>query len=255
MKKIIAFLIIAVALVGCIFAAGCVSTEETQDTPEIPTEVAYTVTVVKDAPGVYNIGDILEINMMENSASTGYNWKVVEGEDLLYKNFKVADLSISGEEKQPELVGASKKTTFWFQMKEEGTFPITLQYVRSWEEEENPITYADFVTVVASDRPVANGARAHVTYDSLYINPEAGAYVKVVTPANPSTGYYYKAEGEGLTIIEDFEQGDSGALGAPGNYVWYVKADKAGDYTFKATQYKAGTDEEVTYYDIPVKFN
>ena len=243
MKKIITVIIAAAVLFGCIFAAGCVSEQST-------IEPAYSVTVTTAGYDTYSTGEIFALEF-ESNPSTGYMWYIIEGEDIPCKELKRANLQLVGE----AVPGASTKQMFWIQPEKAGDYKITLKYMRSWEDEKDALsTYTQNIHVVDSDELSVNGAKTQYVFDSFAINPEAGEFVKIIKKANPTTGYYWSAAENGLTVKEEYIVDDANLAGSSGQYEWYVTADKAGDYIFKAVLKHAGADEELSYFEIPLKF-
>ncbi|HJJ31272.1 MAG TPA: protease inhibitor I42 family protein [Methanocorpusculum sp.] len=250
MKKVIPVIIAAAVLFGCIFVAGCVEEQK----PAAPVEVgepAYSVLVTLDGMDTYSTGDIFSLEFVSNP-TTGYQWIVTEGNEILYNNFTTAP-------KQNDdgliMAGAPGKQTFWFQPEKAGDYTITLKYMRSWEGEDSAVsTYSQKIHVVDSNEPSPNGAKTQYVFDSFNINPAAGEFAKVIKTANPTTGYYWTASGDGLTIIEDYKVANPELMGSPGQYEWYATAAKAGDYVFRAEYKRAGSDEVLSYFEIPMKF-
>ena len=250
MKKVFTVLILLAVVAGCVVAAGC--TAATTDNA-IPDKVAYTVTVQKDGSATYNVGDILALTFVTNP-TTGYDWQIVKGKEILYNTFTDADT-------QPEgLVGAPSNVTFWFQADKEGDYPIELIYARPWDVENTTVsTYSDVMHVVKSDEPSVNGPKASFTFDSFAINPEAGEFVKIVTSV-PATDYasYTQSGSDGLIIRGANKPASQDTAGSADDlYVWYVTAAKPGDYTFVATLEKPGSSgalEAVSGFTIPLKF-
>lgn len=290
MKKLFVVLLTAAVLVGCVMAAGCIDSENQPsaggDTEEIPSEVAYSVYVTKEANTVYNVGDIIELIMVGNPGS-GYGWYVLEGEDLLYSTLKPLKLDsprlntellgqdeiaikIEGKEGVVESeaiaigskvvdvdtpkLGENEITRFWFQTKKAGSFPFTIVYARANELDKPLAVYKDVIVAEQTDAPLADGPVASFTFDSFDINPAAGSYAKVITPANPTTGYYYTASGDGLSIIKNYVVDDETLVGSPGKYEWYVTAETAGEYEFKAVYKRSGSDDVITSFTLFMKF-
>lgn len=291
MKKIIPILIAAVVLFGCIFAAGCVNEPATVEEPSVEDiEPAYSVTVKTSGMDTYSTGDIFALQFVSNP-STGYQWIVTEGSEILYSELKHASLhldepladlkprtdspavAISPDKKSDEasqavsiggssepagaemIAGAASTQTFWFQPSKAGDYKITLKYMRSWEGEDSAIsTYSQTLHVVDSNEPSPNGAKTEYVFDSFEINPAAGEYVKVIKTANPTTGYFWEVSGEGLNILTDYKVANPELVGSSGQYEWYASAEKAGDYVFKAVYKHAGSDEVLSYFEIPLKF-
>lgn len=252
MKKAFTILILLAVVVGCIIAAGCTETQTPSADKTIPTEVAYTVTVAKEGGTAFNPGAIAAITFKTNP-TTGYDWYMVKGNEILYQTFR--DVEEQENDIGLKMVGAPSYVTFWLMAEEEGEYPFEFVYARKWDMENTVVsTYSDVLSVVKSDEPLANGPKATFTFDSFNINPPAGSYVKIVTEANPTTGYYYKPSGDGLTIIEDYQVADETLDGSSGQYVWYVTAEKPGDYEFKGTLLKAGSSEEVSAFTVSLKF-
>ena len=275
MKKITPVILAAVLIViSCIFIAGCVTTPAVTIDKENP---AYSVTV-KASIGYDNFptGGIFEIQVPDNGGSTGYTWQVIAGSEILYKDFTGTstpilstlvrlgkDLILGDTEETEEKaisigggkkVGASEPHYFWFQPSKAGDYTISLKYAQPWEGGDTCAVYTQTIHVVDSNEPIANGAQTSYIFDSFYLNPAAGSTVKVIKEANPTTGYYWTASGDGLTIEEEFIPADGGLLGSPGKYQWYAAAANPGDYTLKAELKHAGSDEVLSVFEIPMKF-
>lgn len=251
MKKIIPIIIAAAVLFGCIFAAGCVNEQTPAEEPSVEDiEPAYSVAVKTSGMDTYSTGDIFALQFVSNP-TTGYQWIVTEGDEILYK-----DMMIPAEQSGDELMaGAPGKQEFWFQPSKAGDYKITLKYMRSWEGEDSAVsTYSQTIHVVDSDEPSVNGVKTQYVFDSFNINPAAGEYVKVIKTANPTTGYFWEVSGEGLNILTDYKVANPELMGSPGQYEWYASAEKAGDYVFKAVYKHAGSDEVLSYFEIPLKF-
>ena len=289
MKKITPVILAAVLIViGCIFVAGCVTTPAAQDsqqpegTPAVSIDKenpAYSVTVKTSGNDPFATGAIFELQFPDNGASTGYVWEVVDGKDILYKEFTVQPSlspsgllgaapkssmksldsvqTVGGEEELP-LVGASGAHHFWFQPAEAGDYKITLKYAQPWEKGDTCAVYSQTIHVVDSDDLVPNGAKTSYIFDSFSVNPAAGETVKVIKEANPTTGYYCTVSGEGLVIDDEdaykADNNEPGFAGSSGQYEWCVTAEKAGDYTLKAELKHAGSDEVLSVFEIPMKF-
>ena len=252
MKKVFTVLILLAVVAGCVIAAGC--TAATTDNA-IPDKVAYTVTVTKEGGATYNVGDIVAFTFKTNP-STGYDWQVVKGDEVLYKTIR--DVKTSNE--SPMMAGAPSNVTFWFQADKEGDYPIELIYARPWDVENTTVsTYSDVLHVVKSDDPVADGPKASFTFDSFAINPEAGEFVKIVTSV-PATAYasYTQSGSDGLIIRGANKPAAQDTAGSADDlYVWYVTAAKPGDYTFVATLEKPGSSgalEAASGFTISLKF-
>lgn len=287
MKKVFLLILAAAILCGCIFAAGCVDEQSPavqtgEETPADEAEVgdpAYSVTVTTSGKDTYSKGDIFSLTFVSNP-STGYTWVVTEGKEILYNEFSSSDeqsaiplvtgalkeqdgdgtlniVDINGNEPVEEvLVGKAGTQTFWFQPDKAGDYKITLKYLHPWEGEKSAIsTYSQMIHVVDSNEPSPDGAKTEYVFDTYQINPAAGEFVKIIKTANPTTGYFWEASGDGLTIIESYVTANpGGAYGSSGQYEWYVTAGNAGDYVFKAVNKFAGSDEELSYFEIPLKF-
>ncbi|HJJ32052.1 MAG TPA: protease inhibitor I42 family protein [Methanocorpusculum sp.] len=243
MKKIAMIAILALVVAGCIFAAGCT----TQQTPDIPSAVSISVTKEGTA---YNVGDICELRFPSNG-STGYQWMCTQSDD---------GLKVSMNYRAPEIdmPGAQGLEIIWLSSENAGTYNFTLKYMRSWEGEESAVaTYSDSITFVDNPEAIAiNGPRASFVYDTFSINPTAGDYVKISVRGNPTTGYTWKASGDGLTIKDTYvvDEHEEGMVGVGGTYYWYVTADKAGTYTFKAEEARSWEGEAITGFTIPLIF-
>lgn len=264
MRKVVLLLLAAVVVCGCIFTAGCVN-EGAVVSPEpvvIP-EPVYSVTVTTAGLDTYSTGEIFALQFLSNP-STGYSWYVTEGADLPIRELKSVLSQISVEVREElgmssgegaAIAGAPSRQMFWFQPDEAGDYTITLKYMRSWEGEDSAVsTYSQTVHVVDSDEVSVDGPKVQYSFDSFMINPVAGEYVKVIKSGNPSTGYCWTGLGDGLSIIEDFKSADDEVVGSSGQYEWFVTADVPGDYVFKAVYLRAGSDDELSYFEIPLKF-
>lgn len=282
MKKIYYLLLSAVIICGCIIAAGCV--QEPATSPDLPPAVtldkehpAYSVTVSTAGMDTYSRGDIFALEFLSNP-STGYTWEVIEGNEILYSNMKIPalnrlDISLEPKPRDSETqtpaisiqsgkaaaetptTGAPEKQLFWFQPSETGDYTITLKYLQTWEGEDSAVsTYSQTIHVVDSSEPSPDGAKTQYSFDTFSINPAAGTTVKIITSANPTTGCYWEASGNGLIIDEEYFPAKPEHDGSSGKYEWYAAAEKAGDYIFKAVCKHTGSDEVLTYFEIPLKF-
>ena len=252
MKKIAIIAIAALVVFGCIFAAGCT----TQETPAAGTDTdvsgitpAVTISVTKEGT-TYNLGDIGELRFPANG-TTGYMWMCTQSDKDLTVNMSY----VSSDSSIP---GAPGQEIVWISSEEAGTYSFTLKYMRSWEGEESAIaTYTDTITFIDNPEAIGiNGPRSSFVYDTFAINPKAGEYVLITVKGNPTTGYTWQSAGDGLTILEDYveDEHEEGMVGVGGTYQWYVTADKAGTYTFKADEARVWEGNAVTSFEIPLIF-
>ena len=314
MKKITAIIVAAALIViGCVFMAGCVQTPDQPSGATTPTQgpavqqtadlkdktPAYTVTVKTSGCDNFSTGDIFELQFPDNGGSTGYTWEVIEGKEILYKDFvdqpiapvsrllggsqeikpiqldsellsgsqeikpiaigsdkqQIDPILLTGSEDMP-LYGASHTHYFWFQPSKAGDYKITLKYAQPWEHGDTCAVYSQTIHVVDSDEPSVDGAKTSYIFDSFEVNPAAGSVVKVIKKANPTTGYVWNVSGDGLIIDTDYkvDNTEPGFTGSPGQYEWYVTAEKPGDYVLKAEYKHAGSDEVLSTFEIPMKF-
>ena len=200
----------------------------------------------------YSTGDIFALQFVSNP-TTGYQWIVTEGDEILYK-----DMMIPAEQSGDELMaGAPGKQEFWFQPEKAGDYMITVKYMRSWEGEDSAVsTYSQTLHVVDSDEPSVDGVKTMYAFDSFNINPKAGEYVKIIKAGNLYPDYwsvFALLESE-LYTIETYKEANSELDGASGQYDWYVTSEKAGEQIFRAINRVSGSDEEISYFDIPLKF-
>lgn len=265
----------AVVLFGCIFAAGCIEVQtpveeqipaEEQNPVEEVTPVdeqnplkefgidepAYTITVTTAGKDTYSTGEIFALQFKSNP-STGYQWIVTEGNEILYKNF-----TIPAEQKGDQLMaGAPGKQEFWFQPSKAGDYKITLKYMRSWEGEDSAVsTYSQTLHVVDSDEPSVNGVKTMYAFDSFNINPKTGEYVKIVKAgnANPDLWASFALLDSELFPIEIYKEENFDQGVSSGQYEWYVTSEKAGEHIFRAINIASDSDEEISYFEIPLKF-
>ena len=263
MKKIIPIIIAAAVLFGCIFAAGCVeeqtsvpeqiSTEEPDPLEELEIgEPAYTITVTTTGNDTYSTGEIFALQFKSNP-STGYRWIVTEGNEILCNNF-----TIPAEQKGDKLMaGAPGKQEFWFQPEKAGDYKITVKYMRSWEGEDSAVsTYSQTLHVVDSDEPSVDGVKTMYAFDSFNINPKAGEYVKIIKAGNLYPDYWsvFALLESDISTIETYKDTNPELDVPSGQYEWYVTSEKAGEQIFRVINRVSGSDEEISYFDVPLKF-
>jgi inhibitor of cysteine peptidase len=146
--------------------------------------------------------------------STGYQWQLAKpvDESLL----KVA----SSVYKRPESkrIGAGGDQVWTFKAVGTGSIQVALQYLRPWEKGTPPARTTNFVVVISQG---AAGLKP--------VTVTAGQQFKITLPSNPSTGYEWqlaKPVDENLLklITSEYEEPDSGRVGAGGKQVWAFKA-------------------------------
>ncbi len=83
-----------------------------------------------------------------------------------------------------------------------------------------------------------------------------GESSQITPPSNPTTGSPWSAaEGSGLKgISADYVAPTSSALGAGGQYVWLVTAEKPGSYIFKGIEQRSGAAEPLTICNVGITF-
>ena len=258
MRKSVVILVSAAVLICCLSAAGCVgSTDNPGEQPQGPAEPVQTqlpdavLTVAVEKTGsAYLPGDSVRLNL-PYIAGTEYTWVVTEQA----KGLDVQKLdAIYDHEKG--FAGGTGVQPFVLSAEKEGTYPVTIKYMRPWEGEESALAeYSDELHVAAKsgEKPL-DTPRGAFSYSSWKINPEAGQYVKITVHANPTTGYAWKAaESDDLTVSENYVADNPGLAGSPGTYEWYVTADKAGSYTFSA-QCTSPSGEVDAEFSLPLIF-
>jgi len=264
MKKIAIIAIVACVVLGCVLAAGCTSTNQTNQTTDKTTVTniipAVTIDMVNEnkTGSTYAEGEILSVTFPSNG-STGYAWKVTQQSDGLSIKETSTNVKTTAEVdgKTVNLTGVPGTTTFWISAEKPGTYSYTLKYMRSWEGEESAIaTFSDKITVEAKDKQVVDGPTLSLVYDTFNINPKAGEYVLIKIPGNATTGYNWKASGNGLKIVNDYKVNDApkGMVGVPGTYYIYVTADKAGDYSLTLDETAPGNSTPVVSVTFGLKF-
>ena len=263
MRKNILIIIAAAVLFGCIFAAGCVdiltsvpepiSAEEPDPLEELGMgEPVCTITVTTTGKDTYSTGDIFALQFKSNPTAE-YQWIVTEGNEILYKNF-----TIPAEQTGNELMaGASGKQEFWFQPEKAGDYRITVKYMLPWEGEDSAVsTYSQTLHVVDSDEPSVDGVKTMYAFDSFNINPKTGEYVKIIKAGNLYPDYWsvFALLESDISTIETYKDTNPELDVPSGQYEWYVTSEKAGEHIFRAINILSGSDEEISYFDVPLKF-
>lgn len=83
-----------------------------------------------------------------------------------------------------------------------------------------------------------------VSIDKTETELNVGESVKFIIPANPTTGYsWVVTNADGLKVTEEFISPETDLIGAGGQQVFILSAEKAGTYTFTA-EYKQAWDNE-----------
>ncbi len=233
----------ACVFIICIFAAGCIS-------PEVPVNTDNPVlTVTVEKAGIMIPANASMTYILPANPTTGYTWNVMESSGLNvtdeYKATPVPEGWTGGGGYQYYTLTSDKA----------GTYTFKAAYARSWETDTEPIytMTQELVFSEAENDDDAGSVMLSVLFDGT-VNPKAGEVVKICTEGNPTTGYYWTAAPEtGLTVLKDdyVTEGTSGMAGAGGTYVWYVTAEKAGTYSFKATCQRSGQDpSNMFFFDL-----
>ncbi|MDE4908918.1 protease inhibitor I42 family protein [Methanogenium marinum] len=232
MKQIYGILI-AVALVGILCAAGCTTTDTGgETTTPTPTPVpGNTVSVAQD-----NNGDIIPVDMqteiiirLPENPTTGYSWNVTDADSLAI----TGDTFIPPEEQIP---GAGGVHVWTLKPNTTGLVTFSAVYVRSWEDiqpddERYTITFyvAPEGTSVVDVTSADNGTTISV--------PKDGA-VLVALNENPTTGYQWNASVSGSAEItaDSFvpPYSETPLAGAGGIHKWLVTFDGEPSGTFDA---------------------
>jgi len=255
MKKIAIIAVVALVVIGCVLVAGCTQpsnqpTDDKNTGADITPAVTIDLKNENKTGSTYAEGEILSITFPSNG-TTGYIWKVTQQDKGLdiEENTKAGEAETTIDGKTVPMVGVPGTTTFWISAQEPGTYAFTLKYLRPWEDESTAVaTYSDKITVEKKDKQVVNGPTFSVTYDTFNINPKAGEYILIKIPSNATTGYTWKASGDGLKIVNDYKVNDApeGMVGVPGTTYIYVTADKAGDYALTLEEARSGSDPIVS---------
>jgi len=257
MKKIVVIAIVACVVIGCVLAAGCTSTNQPDQTNDQNTVTnivpAVTIDMKNDNKigSTYAEGEILSLTFPSNG-TTGYSWKDTQKDEGLTIEKTTTAGATKGEVdgKTVNLTGVPGTTTFWISADKPGTYGYTLKYMKSWEGEESAIaTFFDEITVEAKEKDlVVDGPSLSLTFDTFNINPKAGEYILIKIPGNATTGYNWKASGNGLKIVDDYKVNDApaGMVGVPGTFYIYVTAEKAGDYVITLDEARTGSEPIVS---------
>lgn len=226
MKKILTILLLTVAVV---LTAGCVS--DVPDEPYIPGEdeeitAWYTITVEKAASNLYP-GDKMVIGI----PSPGFTWEVKESSGLNY-------------EQEFEYDDNGGYSHFTISADKPGTYTFAADFLHLQMVGEHKVEATLTQPVIVSEGTGSGDVVLKILFDNAF-NPQPKEAVKIVTAGNPTTGYMWKLlETPGLTILkEEYVADESGTLGAGGNYVWYVTAEKPGTYTIRAEYARAGSSQ------------
>ena len=226
-------ILIAVALAGILFAAGCTTTDTAGG--ETPTPVAVQDKIVFVAQD--NNGDIIPVDMqteirikLPENPTTGYSWNVTGTDGLAITD----DTFVPPEEQIP---GAGGTHVWTLEPKVTGLVTFSAVYVRPWEsiqpdDETYTITFyvapdgAAVVDVTSAD----NGTTVSV--------PEGGA-VLVALDENPTTGYQWTAavSGSAKITVDTFiaPYSETPITGAGGIHKWLVTFDGEPSGTFDAS--------------------
>jgi len=267
MKKVVIISVIALVVLGCVFAAGCTTQTNNTDeeiNPQLITP-AVTITVPTIEGTFYNVGNIAQIVLPE-SATTGYQWNVTSKDD----NLEVRDMGYQAvkstttttpDGESTTVFGEGGNHTFWITSEKAGTYKFTLKYMRSFEGESKAVAVYNGTITFKDDSSTAifpNGPSTSFVFDTFNINPKAGEYFEIVIPkGNATTGYTWKASGNGLTIVDDYivDEHPEGMVGVGGTMVFYVKADKAGTYTLKAEYGRSWENSPIEAFEINLTFS
>jgi inhibitor of cysteine peptidase len=93
------------------------------------------------------VGDHFDITLEEN-ASTGYSWRVIEGLGGVVEQLGEPDFHSNSSD--PNLVGAGGTVTYHFKAAGIGTTTLKLVYHRSWEKDKPPAKTFQVTVVVSS---------------------------------------------------------------------------------------------------------
>lgn len=237
MKKILAVLLLAVAVV---LTAGCVS--DGPEDPYIPGPdeeivVWYTVTVEKAASDIYP-GDKMVIGI----PSPGFTWEVKEGTGLNY-------------DEEFEYTENGGYSLFTISADKPGTYTFAADLLHLQMVGEHKVEATLTQKVAVSEGTGSGDTVLKLLFDSAF-NPPPKEAVKIVTAGNPTTGYVWKLKDTpGLTVLkEEYVADDTGTLGAGGYYEWYVTAEKAGTYTISAEYARAGSSQVENSFSFDLTF-
>jgi inhibitor of cysteine peptidase len=233
-------IIIGVCLLfACTFMAGCIS----PDVTDKMTDPVLVVSVEKEGVTI-PVNACIQFVVPANP-TTGYSWTVNESTGLIVNEQYEATPVPEG------WVGGGGYQYYSLTAEKAGTYTFKAVYSRPWETDAEPIYTIDQTLVFcnATDNEQNGKIMLSVAFNGT-VNPKAGDVVKIVTEGNPTTGYYWTAvPDEGLTVLKDeFVTSDPTLAGAGGTYEWYVTANKAGQYQFKATNQRSGQDPIGTFF-------
>jgi|GEM_PF-1304499 len=220
-------------LFACIFMAGCISPEVTDEI----TDPVLVVSIEKEGIAIPENACIQYI--LPANPTTGYSWTVIESTGLLVNESYEATPVPEG------WVGGGGYQYYTLTATQPGTYTFKAGYSRSWETDVEPI-YTITQTLVfsnASDDEHDGDTMLSVVFNGT-INPETGDVAKITTAGNPTTGYFWNAvPGEGLTVLdENYTVTNPNLIGGGGMYEWLVTANKAGTYQFEAANQRSGQD-------------
>jgi len=140
MKK--AFILLASLAVISLIVAGCTSGGNGTNGESEPQDFTDPSSTIK-----VNVGEKFAISM-DSNATTGYEWQLAkELDENIVK--QVGDPQYIMEEGTEERVGAGGTEVWTFEGTGAGDATISFEYVRPWEEEEEPAETKDFKVEVS----------------------------------------------------------------------------------------------------------
>jgi inhibitor of cysteine peptidase len=140
MKK--TFLLLASLAVISLVLAGCSSGGNGENDGVIPQDYTDPSTTIN-----VNVGENFAISM-DSNATTGYEWQLAAELDESVVE-QVGDPQYIMEEGAEERVGAGGTEVWTFKGVGAGDTTISFEYVRPWEEEEEPAETKDFKVEVS----------------------------------------------------------------------------------------------------------
>lgn len=235
---------LCVLLLACAFS-GCLGSDD----PANNTTYTPVTTVTVNKVGLtIGTNEVIQAILPENP-STGYTWEVVPTPGLIVEETYVPNENNEG------LVGVGGNKIFNCTAEQRGPYNFTVVYKRG--NEEPLYTFAQRWDYASPIETPGTEPRLQVKYEGQQVI-KVGDVVEVKTRGNPTTGYNWSVlqSGENNIKILDSkyieDEHEEGMVGVGGTYVWYVTAEKAGNYQFDGTYSRSMEDEPaiVFYFNL-----
>ncbi len=260
---------ILIAVVVCIFSAGCIGT----DTPATPTPTPPVTIVPTQEPTPGNMTPVTTITVQKygvavpagntmqftvpSNPTTGYQWLADNVTGLVinqtYQATPVAD----------NIAGSGGNEIFTITAEKAGTYLFIANYQRPWENKIAEATLYQTLIFSNGTKTETADPLLSVTFDGI-VSPAAGEVVQITTAGNPTTGYEWTAvpglsatKSDNIVILNSTYVPTPVAgpiVGSGGTYEWLVTAEKPGTYEFRAQYKRSWEDEPVGEFYFNITF-